>query len=271
MQPAKQMREIAYAKINLALHVRARRDDGYHELETLFAFLDDGDALDAEPAETFILGPVDAKADDIPFESNLVVKAARLVSGGALPPLHIDLHKSLPIAAGLGGGSADAAAVFRLMGAAHRHDLAAALGADVPACLESLPVIGRGTGTELLPVENDVAGLACILVNPRLPLSTAPVFEAWDGVDRGAMPEGTAREIMMAGRNDLEAPAISLCPAIADVLSYLHSTSPLVARMSGSGASCYALYDDYDRAADIEFQLREFDHQDWWTMLGRLR
>ncbi len=264
-------REIAYAKINLALHVRERRPDGYHGIETLFAFLDTGDVLTAEPAENFGLGPHDGFATEIPFEANLVVKAARLINGGALPPLHINLHKALPVAAGLGGGSADAAAVFRLMNAQDQFDFAASLGADVPACLESVPVIGRGTGTALLPVENDVQGLACILVNPQKPLPTGPVFQAWDKVDRGPMPLGSAREIMMAGRNDLETPAISLCPEIADILDYLRATDPLVARMSGSGASCYALYEYYDRATEIEFALRERDHKEWWSMLGRLR
>jgi 4-diphosphocytidyl-2-C-methyl-D-erythritol kinase len=259
--------DIAYAKINLALHVRRRREDGYRELETLFAFLDDGDRLTIEPGKHFHL----EGSGDIPVEANLITKTARLANDGQLPDFRFDLLKRLPIAAGLGGGSADAAAALRLLGAEQRHDWAAALGADVPACLDSIPVIGRGTGTELLPVENDVAGLACILVNPNVPLPTGPVFQAWDGEDRGPMPQGTAREIMMAGRNDLEEPAIRLCPVIAEMLDWLRGTDPLVARMSGSGASCYALYEDADRAADIEFHLREFVHQDWWTMLGRLR
>ncbi len=267
LHPAEMRKAIGFAKINLALHVRGRRDDGYHELETLFAFVDVGDALFMRSAETYRL----EGGGDIPVEANLITKAARLMHGGALPPLRIDLCKGLPVAAGLGGGSADAAAALRLLGAGDRYELAAALGADVPACLASVPVIGRGTGTELLPVENDVKGLACILVNPLIPLETGPVFKAWNGVDLGAMPSGTAREIMMAGRNDLETPAIKLCPVIAEMLEWLEGTNPLLARMSGSGASCFALYEDYDRAADLEFELRKYVHQDWWTMLGRLR
>lgn len=264
--------QTAFAKINLALHVRRRRDDGYHELETLFAFLDAGDALEVEPAPEFqlnLLGEFGGQltADD----DNLVVRAIRMLHGGDLPSLNLFLAKDLPVAAGLGGGSADAAAALRLFGADDRLDLAAELGADVPACVASVPVIGTGTGTDLTPVVNDVSGLACILVNPLIPLPTGPVFQAWDGTDRGAMPSGSAREIMLAGRNDLEAPATSICPQIASVLAYLQGTDPLVARMSGSGASCFAIYEDYDVAAKIESHMRKIDHQDWWIMLGTLR
>jgi 4-diphosphocytidyl-2-C-methyl-D-erythritol kinase len=265
-------RETAFAKINLALHVRAKREDGYHEIETVFAFLDGGDTIDMRPAQTYQLEEHSEFGGETgPVEANLITKAARLVHGGHLPPVHFNLGKFLPVASGLGGGSADAAAALRLLGAGDRLDLAAVLGADVPACLKSVPVIGRGTGAALVPIENDIAGLACILVNPRVPLTTGPVFQAWDGVDRGAMPKGGAREIMMAGRNDLEPPAIALCPVIADVLTYLRTSNPIIARMSGSGASCYALYDDFEYASHIAGQLSELPHQDWWTMTGRLR
>ncbi len=176
---------------------------------------------------------------------NIVAKALT-----ALPRrdgLAITLEKNLPVAAGLGGGSADAGAVFRIVRDAYGlpddwRERAARLGADVPACVESVTCVGRGTGTELEPVENDLAGTPVLLVNPRVPLSTGPVFQAWDGIDRGPLPEGTAREIALAGRNDLEAPALSLCPVIGEVLAALSATSPLLARMSGSGATCFALY-----------------------------
>lgn len=261
--------EIAYAKINLALHVRRRRDDGYHELETLFAFLDCGDVLTVSLAPTFALhqtGRFGANTGAV--DDNLITRAARLTNEGALPGLRFDLDKQLPVAAGLGGGSADAAATLRLMGAGDRHDLAAMLGADVPACLDSLPVIGRGTGTELEPVENDVQGLWCLLVNPGVPLSTGPVFKAWDAIDRGPMSSGSARAIMLAGRNDLEAPARSLCPVIGELLDQLVNSDPVVARMSGSGASCFALYEDQRHAAQAA---RKLAVHGWWTMLGRLR
>jgi 4-diphosphocytidyl-2-C-methyl-D-erythritol kinase len=264
--------ETAYAKINLALHVRRRRDDGYHEIETLFAFLDCGDELGVSPADAYELNERSEFGGRIgPVEANLITRAARLASGGALPDLRFDLAKTLPVAAGLGGGSADAAAALRLLGAGDRYDLAAELGADVPACLASVPIIGRGIGVDLMPVENDVRGLSCVLVSPNVPLTTGPVFTAWDGVDRGPMPDGRARAIMMAGRNDLEAPAIGLCPVIGQVLAYLAETDALIVRMSGSGASCYALYQDHTQASEVARRLRELDHPEWWSMIGRLR
>lgn len=265
------MTETAFAKINLALHVRRRREDGYHDLETLFAFVDTGDVLSVTPAEQDSLVTVGEFATtlDNPLD-NIVAKAlARLPHGAGWAVM---LEKNLPVAAGLGGGSADAGAVFRLVERAHGlpddwQARAAALGADVPACVRSEPCVGRGTGTELEPIANDLAGTPVLLVNPRLPLATGPVFRSWDGTDRGAMPEGTMREIALGGRNDLEAPAISLCPAIADVLAALGRTSPWLARMSGSGATCFALYD----SVEARNAAAEAMPETWWTMRGNLR
>ena len=186
------MIETAYAKLNLALHVRRRREDGYHELETLFVFLDDGDRLQFEDARQDKLSVRGEFAWDLSGTGENIVEQAlaRLPhkSGWA-----VSLDKRLPVAAGLGGGSADAAAIFRMVGRQQGlpenwHEIAAGLGADVPACVESLATIGRGTGTELGPVENDLFGIHTLLVNPRIPLSTGPVFKAWDGQDRGPMP-----------------------------------------------------------------------------------
>lgn len=264
--------ETAYAKINLALHVRRRRADGYHEIETLFAFLDRGDRLSTTPASSFALeesGPFGGQAG--PPEENLIARAAKLAGQGSFPPLRIRLDKQLPVAAGLGGGSADAAATFRLLGAHDRLDYAASLGADVPACMASVPVIGTGTGTKLSPIENDVRGLGCLIVNPMIPLPTGPVFAAWDGHDRGPITSGSARDIMLQGRNDLEDAAIALCSVIGSVLAALHETNPLIARMSGSGASCFALFDDHDHAVEAEAGIRGRAGNSWWTMLGRLR
>lgn len=268
------MHETAYAKINLALHLRRRRDDGYHELETLFAFVDDGDRLSAVPAAQDSLathGEFAGKIDD-PF-GNIVAKALSALPHGR--GWAVDLEKRLPVAAGLGGGSADAGAVFRMVDAAHGlpadwHDRAAKLGADVPACVLSRPCIGTGTGTELREVaDNDLAGCPVLLVNPRIPVPTGPVFKAWDQIDRGPMPQGTLRAIAVEGRNDLEPPAIVLCPVIAQVLAALRETRPFLARMSGSGATCFALYDsDKGLAAAREAMNR---HDEWWTMAGRLR
>jgi len=265
------MRETAYAKINLALHVRARRGDGYHELETLFAFVDAGDVLTARPAEADSLQIAGEFASGLtgPF-GNIVAQALTALphQGG----LAITLEKNLPVAAGLGGGSADAGAVFRMVREAYGlpddwQARAARLGADVPACVESVTCIGRGTGTELEQGPQDLAGMPVLLVNPRVPLSTGPVFKAWDGVDRGSMPEGTAREIALAGRNDLEAPALTLCPVIGEVLSVLRDTAPLLARMSGSGATCFALYASQAERDAAAAGLPA----GWWRMAGRLR
>lgn len=268
------MIETAYAKINLALHVRRRREDGYHELETLFAFVDAGDVLTAEPAAQDSVTTVGEFAGvlDNPFD-NLVARALN-----ALPRpqgLAVTLEKNLPVAAGLGGGSADAGAVFRIVEALHGlpddwQPRAAKLGADLPACVLSRTHIGLGTGTEQLSVEDDLAGTPVLLVNPRVPLSTGPVFKAWDGVDRGTLPSGPASQIAREGRNDLCQPAIQLCPVIGEVLIRLKLTGAWKADMSGSGATCFALYETVEDREIAEAAIKAF-RPDWWTMAGRLR
>ena len=265
------MNETAYAKINLALHVRRRRADGYHEIETLFAFVDAGDELMVETAprdELHVTGEF-APALDNPF-GNIVAKAL-----GKLPRpegWRVSMDKRLPVAAGLGGGSADAGAVFRLYDERFGlpedwRERAAKLGADVPACVESRTCIGRGTGTDLEAGPQDLAGTPILLVNPRIPLATGPVFAAWDGIDRGALTGGTAREIALAGRNDLEPPAMTLCPAIGDVLGVLRATSTWLVRMSGSGATCFALF---ETIAERDAAAKMLDPA-WWQMSGSLR
>jgi 4-diphosphocytidyl-2-C-methyl-D-erythritol kinase len=147
---------------------------------------------------------------------------------------------------------------------------AARLGADVPACVESAACIGRGAGTELEPVENDLAGTAVLLVNPRVPLATGPVFAAWDGIDRGPLPEGPASAIAQAGRNDLQVPAIALCPPVAEVLAALGETEADLVRMSGSGATCFALFRRHDVMRKAAETLAS-SHPGWWQMQGSLR
>ncbi|MEM7779070.1 MAG: 4-(cytidine 5'-diphospho)-2-C-methyl-D-erythritol kinase [Pseudomonadota bacterium] len=271
--------ETAYAKINLALHVRSRREDGYHELETLFAFVDAGDILSATRAEQDSLQIIGEFASVLASDANgdafgnLVAKAL-----SALPRpqgLDITLEKNLPVAAGLGGGSADAGAVFRLVEKLHGlpddwQTRAAKLGADVPSCVRSEMAIGTGTGTELKPVENDLAGMPVMLVNPRVPLSTGAVFKAWDQTDHGPLPSGSAREIAQAGRNDLDTPAFDLCPVIPEVLSELDKDFPWLARMSGSGATCFALYDTTDERDAAQNRLKD-ERPGWWTLAGKLR
>lgn len=267
------MHETAFAKINLALHVRRRREDGYHELETLFAFVDDGDRLTARVAGTdkVAISGEFASALDSPFDNILAHTLTRFPRHEGW---HVHLEKNLPVAAGLGGGSADAGALVRMIvDEPDDPDVlqrAATLGADVPACVVSRTRIGNGTGTDLAVVEDDLAGTPVLLVNPRVPLATGPVFKGWGGIDRGALPIGSAREVALAGRNDLEAPAIALCPIIADVLEVLQATDPWLARMSGSGATCFALYADTesrDRAATAVAARAP----DWWRMSGALR
>ena len=266
--------ETAYAKINLALHVRRRREDGYHELETVFAFVDAGDRLTARNApidELSVVGGFAPQLSD-PFD-NIVARALT-----ALPRaegLAVTLEKELPVAAGLGGGSADAGAIFRLVERTHGLPddwmaRAARLGADVPACVRSLTCIGYGTGADLREVESDLAGTPVLLVNPRIPVLTGPVFNAWDGVDKGPLPAGLVSRMAQEGRNDLEAPAIALCPAIGMVLDALRRTDAFLVRMSGSGASCFALYRDRDAMGDALAEIGK-NYPEWWTLTGTLR
>lgn len=257
------MQETAYAKLNLALHVRALEPDGYHRIETVFAFCDDGDVLSAAPAEGLSLTVTGPFAQALVGEQdNLVLKAARALG---VDDIALALEKNLPVASGIGGGSADAAAALRLLGGdrADLPEIAAGLGADVPACLASRTARGEGHGNCLTLIEDEgLAGTPVLLVNPRIGLSTAAVFAAWDGVDRG--PLGDWR----AGRNDLEAPARRLVPAIGAVLDALAGASP--ARMSGSGATCFALFES--EAARDERQARiAVDHPSWWTLATRLK
>ena len=269
-----QLSETAYAKINLALHVRARRDDGYHEIETLFAFVDVGDRLTARSAprdELRVVGEFARQLTD-PF-GNIVAKALAVLPRP--DGLAITLEKNLPVAAGLGGGSADAGAVFRLVREAHDlpddwRERAARLGADVPACVESVACIGRGTGTELEDAEDDLTGITVLLVNSRVPLATGSVFAAWDGIDHGGLPGGPASSIAREGRNDLEAPAISLSPSIAEVLAELRESDAEIVRMSGSGATCFGLFRSHDVMRTAAERLA-FRHPDWWQLSGNLR
>lgn len=252
------MREIAYAKLNLALHVRAREADGYHRIETIFAFCEDGDVITAEPAEALSLDVTGPFAGALAGEGeNLVLRAARVAAATAA----LTLDKRLPVAAGLGGGSADAAAVLRLFGGTMAD--AAALGADVPACLLSRTARGEGRGDAIEPLDlPGLSGTPVLLVNPNIPLATGPVFKAWDGVDRGPLGDWES------GRNDLEAPARALVPEIGAVLEALAGAR--VARMSGSGATCFGLYDN-EAARDATANRIATEKPGWWLSQTRLR
>ena len=271
--------ETAYAKVNLALHVRTRRDDGYHALESLFAFCADGDALRGavrEEGEIILVIEGDFAEGLSAGEDNLVVRAARALQAASGTALGADLvlDKRLPIASGIGGGSADAAAALRLLIRLWdinptRIDfpaIATSLGADVPACLGSQTVFGTGIGERLETVDLDLAGTPVLLVNPLIACPTGPVFKGWDQIDRGPLDPAEWRR----GRNDLATSAIALVPEIDDVLAVLRAQLPVVARMSGSGATCFALFAD-DAARDAAAERIADGHPDWWLMASALR
>ncbi|WP_298673405.1 4-(cytidine 5'-diphospho)-2-C-methyl-D-erythritol kinase [uncultured Sphingomonas sp.] len=264
--------ERAPAKLNLALHVRRRRSDGYHDIETLFAFCRDGDAISLAPARS------DSFAINGPFGAalaregdNLVTRArdAFRAAFGDSACCAIVLEKNLPVASGIGGGSADAAATLRAL--ARRHgvalddarlfEIAARLGADVPACLMGQSAIGYGRGDDLRPIAG-LGGKAALLVNPGAAVSTARVFAGWDGEDRGPISGGDPA----GDRNDLTAAAIAIAPVIASVLGVLERQPGVeLARMSGSGATCFALFDTASaaHAATGAIAARQ---PDWWIL-----
>lgn len=215
-------------------------------------------------------------------EDNLVNRAAN----GFCQAFAIDegiafhLEKNLPVASGIGGGSADAGAALRLLAGRHAVALddprllaiAATLGADVPACLISRTARGEDRGDRLTPVgASGLAGMPLLLVNPRVPLATPDVFRGWDGIDRGPLGDGDPLLAALAGRNDLEAPARRLRPAIGDVLDLL-GAQPGVAlvRMSGSGATCFALFES-DAARDAADRAIGLSAPCWWRLVSKLR
>lgn len=243
--------EFAFAKVNLYLHVTGRRADGYHLLDSVAVFPSAADWLRAERADELSLvveGPFAAALGD---GENLVLRAARRLNpqrGAALR-----LTKNLPVTSGIGGGSADAAAALRLLSRLWEcpvpEDAAEALGADVPVCLVSRPARMQGVGEVLLPAP-DLPRFGMVLVNPGLPVATPAVFAARTGGISAAavLPEAWADVQTMAHdlaalRNDLEAPAIGLCPVIGEVLAAINGLPGcLLARMSGSGATCFGLF-----------------------------
>jgi len=281
-------RELARAKVNLTLMVRGRRPDGYHELQSLVTFAEIADAIEFRP------GPDVGVTTVGPFATNLVgtnlVEAAlhRLRELGAGLRLgSVILTKNLPVAAGLGGGSADAAAVLRAVrsanpDAAHRvpwHDIAVRLGADVPVCLADRPACMWGIGDRIEPIAR-LPALPAVLVNPRLPLSTAHVFAALN-----AAPAPPARRpelgsdmqtvegllgLMRNVGNDLERPTIRLLPVIADIKAGLMAQPNCrLAALSGSGPTCFGIFSD-DRAAGQAAAALGAAYPQWWIIATRL-
>jgi 4-diphosphocytidyl-2-C-methyl-D-erythritol kinase len=288
--------DTARAKVNLTLRVLGRRPDGYHELESVVAFASVADRLTLDPdAPTglSVTGPGAADCGEV--ADNLVLRVARGLAEkvDGLRSGHFTLEKHLPAAAGIGGGSADAAAALRLLAACN--DIAAddarimavarATGADIPVCVASAACVMTGVGENLTPLA--LPPMPCVLVNPRVAVATRDVFAAL-GLKPGQLRTGIGEvleaiawpapgaaadewlDVLAGGVNDLEAPAIRVQPVIAEVLAALRATAGVqLARMSGSGATCFALYPNADAAGAAADALRA-QRPGWWIQASVL-
>ncbi|NJM81746.1 MAG: 4-(cytidine 5'-diphospho)-2-C-methyl-D-erythritol kinase [Tabrizicola sp.] len=271
--------EFAPAKINLTLHVTGRRADGYHMLDSLVVFADVGDRVVLRRASGLSLrigGPQAGELSAGP--DNLVTRAARIMGGD----VEIDLEKNLPVASGIGGGSADAAATLRAMArmnATPLPDKAAvlALGADVPVCLQGRPARMRAVG-DILDAVPPLPAAWLLLANPGHSLSTRAVFGALDDVSHQPMPAippfaGFAElaRFLQLQRNDLEAPATRIAPAIGQAVRAIAAQEGCaLARMSGSGATCFGLFGDEDTAARAASRIRAAE-PGWWVAAAAIR
>lgn len=268
--------EAAPAKVNLALHVTGRRADGYHLIDSVVVFADAGDRISVSSAGETSLAVTGPRAAGVPVDGrNLVLRAAALMPDA---PAAIRLHKHLPAAGGIGGGSADAAAVLRALARLHGCPLPAAeavlaLGADLPVCLAGRAVRMRGIGERLAPVPA-LPALPALLVNPGIGVSTPEVFSALSRADNPPMPDipaGLADAASLARwlggqRNDLEPPACRIAPVIGEVLDRLRAMPGcLLARMSGSGATCFGLFPDSVAAGLAAGRLRAV-RPNWWIV-----
>lgn len=267
----------APAKVNLTLHVIGQRDDGYHLLDSLVTFADIGDYLTIEPACDLSLSVIGPMAEGVPTDtSNLVMKAAQILHGQGG---HITLDKHLPAAAGIGGGSSDAAAALRILSDFWHCAIpenTALLGADVPVCLN--PVVQRMSGIgDVLTSGPVMPMIPAVLVNPKVHVPTPAIFKALKIKNNSPMPElphqfdaiSDVVEFLVECRNDLTVPATQLAPIIADVLEKITQTNAAFVQMSGSGATCFGLYDTQAEAAAAAEMLR--NTTDWWvveTLLG---
>ena len=277
----------APAKLNLYLHVTGRRADGYHELDSLVTFTALADTLEIAPAETLGLTVTGPFADALEGGDNLAARAAAALAErlGRPANVRIALDKRIPVAAGLGGGSADAAAVLRglarlwRLGAEHAGTLretALGLGADVPVCLDSRAACMAGIG-EALSAPPRLPPCAVVLVNPGVPVPTGPVFAARRGAFSAASPIDEAPQdapalaaLLRARRNDLERPAIEQAPEIGLALSRLaEAPGCLLARMSGSGGTCFGLFEDETAAAGAAGAIAR-NRPAWWVQPTRL-
>lgn len=269
----------APAKINMTLHVTGRRDDGYHLIDSLVMFADIGDRVTVRRAEESSLEMTGPMAEKTPTgDDNLVLRAARMMGCSA----HITLEKTLPVAAGIGGGSSDAAATLRalseLTGKPIPDDILA-LGADAPVCCAAPVGAARMSGVgEIVTPMPDLPELHAVLVNPNIPVMTAEVFRRLSKRDNAPMPDqipngieaGPFIEWLKEQRNDLQEPAIACEPVIEQVFSTLEVTPGcMLTRMSGSGGTCFGLYADAETAASAAGRLQE-SHPGWWVAATRL-
>ena len=277
----------APAKLNLTLHITGKRTDGYHELDSLVAFADLQDTISVRPAAELGLsveGPFAPALADEP--DNLVLKAARALAAAAnvSDGAAIGLIKRLPVAGGIGGGSADAAAALRALAMLWKIDLgspdlvglAMELGADVPVCLAGRASYMSGAGERLDPAPR-LPPAALVLANPMRPLATKAVFDAFDGrfsaadrFERAPADVSELAELLATRHNDLTDPARSCLPEIATVLDALDAApGSLLARMSGSGATCFALFEIDTEAEHAAAEIASA-HPDWWVRAGQL-
>lgn len=283
----------APAKINLALHVVGQRADGHHLLESLVTFADRGDRIGLVPSseDRFTLSGPFASALSTPGDDqggNLVLKARDLLrhalaaQGVDAPPVHIHLEKNLPIASGIGGGSADAAATLRglldlwsvQIEPALLAALALKLGADVPMCLDGRPLVAKGIGEEITPIP-DLPAFPIVLVNPLAAVSTPVIFRTLEKKTNPSLalpPVLVSPAAWLAAmgsmRNDLEPPARRLEPVIAVVSDALATTGSLLVRMSGSGATCFGLFDS-DESAQRAAQALSAAHPEWYVLAAK--
>lgn len=284
------LRVPAPAKINLFLHVGARRADGYHTLQSLVCFAAAGDVLMLSHAETLSLSVEGPFAGGLAGEGdNLVLRAARFLAARAdvNKGAAIVLTKNLPVSSGIGGGSADAAATLRgltklwdlQISDDELHAIALSLGSDVPVCLRSVPAMMDGRGEQVTPVAA-LPSCAMVLVNPGVAVSTAEVFRRLGRTASDTLPivrplpaaESGLAELLRylaATRNDMEGAARALAPAISDVLEALGAHDAVLARMCGSGATCYGLFEN-DAMANAAAQALSTTHPDWWAMPTRI-
>jgi 4-diphosphocytidyl-2-C-methyl-D-erythritol kinase len=272
--------EQAKAKINLALHIIQRRPDGYHELDSVVAFADIGDRLTIAPAAKLSLTLSGPFAQDLSSERDNSVLAAwhALAELKTIEPVHFNLEKNLPVAAGIGGGSADAAAAIRglmkcfslLMTPDVLSEIALKLGADVPVCLASKTCRMRGIGEIIEPCGTRLPN-AIVLVNPLLPCPTSKVFAAL-GLFKGQLFGDAIENFddIGAWRNDLTPPAIKTLPEIGYVLNALQSQPTITrARMSGSGATCFGLADNLENARAAVAAIKA-QNPNWWVVASKL-